>query len=170
MQGRGRMALAVATALVAAVAASFVAMLYLAYRHGIQDLDMDWATRTTQSVYEGSQRLLESPSTPDPSILVFIAIGAAIMLLLVLCYYFLPWWPLHPLGYLMAYSGSIKFLWFSFLVGWACNALCLRYGGTFLFRRLRLVFIGLIIGDFAMGAFWAIVSLFTGISYLVLPA
>ena len=170
MQGRGRMALAVATALVAAVAASFVAMLYLAYRHGIQDLDMDWATRTTQTVYEGSQRLLESPSSPDPSILVFIAIGAAIMLLLVLCYYFLPWWPLHPLGYLMAYSASMKILWFSFLVGWACNALCLRYGGTFLFRRLRLVFIGLIIGDFAMGAFWAVVSLFTGVSYLVLPA
>ncbi|KAB2887356.1 MAG: hypothetical protein F9K32_20035 [Desulfobulbaceae bacterium] len=170
MQGRGRVALAVAAALVAAVAASFVAMLYLAYRHGLQDLDMDWATRTTMSVYEGSQRLLESPSTPDPSILVFIAVGAAVMLLLVLCYYFLPWWPLHPLGYLMAYSGSMKILWFSFLVGWACNALCLRYGGTFLFRRLRLVFIGLIIGDFAMGAFWAVVSLFTGVSYLVLPA
>ncbi len=170
MQGRGRMALAVAVALLAAVVSSFVAMLFLAYRYGIEELDMDWATRTTQSVYEGSRRLLETPSLPDPAILTFIAIGAAVMLLLVLCYYFLPWWPLHPMGYLMAYSASMKILWFSFLVGWACNALCLRYGGTFLYRRLRLVFIGLIIGDFVMGAFWATVSLFTGVSYLVLPS
>jgi hypothetical protein len=160
----------IAISLVLAVAASFFSMLYLGYRYGIQELDMDWATRTTQSVYANSQRLLEMPQTPDKAILLFVLAGATIMLLLVLCYYLLPWWPLHPLGYLMAYSSSMRVLWFSFLVGWLCNALCLRYGGTFLYRRVRLIFIGLIIGDFCMGAFWALVSLKTGVSYLVLPS
>jgi len=170
MHARRYMALAVIASLVLAVAASFLSMLYLAYRYGIQELDMDWATRTTQTVYANSQRLLESPQTPDGWLLTFVLIGAVVMLVLVLCYYLLPWWPIHPLGYLMAYSSSMRILWFSFLVGWLCNALCLRYGGTFLYRRIRLVFIGLIIGDFCMGAFWALVSLSTGISYLVLPS
>ena len=170
MHARRYMALAVIASLVLAVAASFLSMLYLAYRYGIQELDMDWATRTTQTVYANSQRLLESPQTPDGWLLTFVLIGAAVMLVLVLCYYLLPWWPIHPLGYLMAYSSSMRILWFSFLIGWLCNALCLRYGGTFLYRRIRLVFIGLIIGDFCMGAFWALVSLSTGISYLVLPS
>ena len=170
MHARRYMALAVAASLVLAVAASFFSMLYLAYRYGIQELDMDWATRTTQTVYANSQRLLESPQTPDSWLLTFVLIGAAVMLVLVLCYYLLPWWPIHPLGYLMAYSSSMRILWFSFLIGWLCNAICLRYGGTFLYRRIRLVFIGLIIGDFCMGAFWALVSLSTGISYLVLPS
>ncbi len=170
LEKRKFMALAIAIGLILAVAASFLSMLYLAYRYGIQELDMDWATRTTQSVYANSQRLLEMPQSPDSSILLFVLAGAAIMLLLVLCYYLLPWWPFHPLGYLMAYSSSMRILWFSFLVGWLCNALCLRYGGTFLYRRVRLIFIGLIIGDFCMGAFWALVSLYTGVSYLVLPS
>jgi hypothetical protein len=160
----------VAASLVLAVAVSFVSMLYLGYRYGIQELDMDWATRTTQTVYENSQRLLESPETPDNWLLIFALIGAAVMLVLVLCYYLLPWWPIHPIGYLMAYSSSMRILWFSFLIGWMCNALCLRYGGAFLYRRVRLVFIGLIIGDFCMGAFWALISRHTGISYLVLPS
>lgn len=170
MRQRRLMGLAIAASLVLAVAASFAGMLYLCYRYGIQELDMDWATRTTQSVYAGAQRLLETPQAPDGRILLFIAIGAAVMLALVLCYYLFPWWPIHPMGYMLAYSSSMRILWFSFLVGWTCNALCLRYGGTFLYRRVRLIFIGLIIGDFCMGAFWALVSLKTGISYLVLPS
>jgi hypothetical protein len=170
MHRRKLMALAVAASLILAVAVSFLSMLYLCYRYGIQELDMDWATRTTQTVYANSQRLLEMPQSPDKYILFFILAGAVIMLLLVLSYYLLPWWPIHPLGYLMAYSSSMRILWFSFLVGWLCNALCLRYGGTFLYRRIRLVFIGLIIGDFCMGAFWALISLYTGVSYLVLPS
>ncbi len=170
MHARRYMALAVTASLILAVAASFVSMLYLGYRYGIQDLDMDWATRTTQSVYSNSHRLLEFPQTPGNWLFFFVLAGAVVMLVLVLCYYLLPWWPIHPIGYLMAYSSSMRILWFSFLLGWICNALCLRYGGTFLFRRIRLVFIGLIIGDFCMGAFWALISLQTGISYLVLPS
>lgn len=170
MRARKLMALTIGASLVLAVAVSFLSMLYLCYRYGIQELDMDWATRTTQTVYANSQRLLETVQTPDNWVLFFVLAGAAVMLMLVMCYYLFPWWPIHPIGYLLAYSASMRVLWFSFLVGWACNAVCLRYGGTFLYRRVRLIFIGLIIGDFCMGAFWALVSLKTGISYLVLPS
>jgi len=39
-----------------------------------------------------------------------------------------------------------------------------------LFKRLRLFFVGLIIGDFLMGGTWAIIGFFNYASYQVLPA
>lgn len=169
LQQRKLLALTIAASLVLAVVVSFASMLYLCYRYGLQDLDMDWATRTTQTVYTNADRLLSMGQTPNPYILGFIIFGALAMAGLILCYYIFPWWPIHPIGYLMAYSSSMRILWFSCLIGWLCNSLCLRYGGTHLYRKLRLFFIGLILGDFCMGAFWALVSLRTGVSYLVLP-
>ena len=95
--------------------------------------------------------------------------GALVMLILVICYHRFYWWPIHPIGYLTAYSSAMRILWFSFFVGWVCNALCMRYGGVVLYKRLRLFFVGLIIGDFLMGGIWAVAGLFSDSSYLVLP-
>ncbi len=63
----------------------------------------------------------------------------------------------------------MRILWCSFFIGWICNALCMRYGGVVLFKKVRFIFIGLIIGDFLMGGIWALVGLFTDASYQVLP-
>jgi hypothetical protein len=152
-----------------AVVVSFVAMLSLCYKFGIRELELDWATRTTLSVYENVNALLEHPSAPSRWVVIFSAIGAAIMLVLVICYHRFYWWPIHPIGYLTAYSSAMKILWFSFFVGWVCNALCIRYGGVPLFKKLRYFFIGLIVGDFLMGGTWAVIGLFSDVSYMVLP-
>jgi hypothetical protein len=100
---------------------------------------------------------------------IFSAAGALVMLILVACYHRFYWWPIHPIGYLTAYSSAMRILWFSFFIGWLCNAICMRYGGVVLFKKLRLFFIGLIIGDLFMGGTWAIIGLFTYGSYQVLP-
>ena len=108
-------------------------------------------------------------TTTGSWIYIFAFAGALLMLVLVTCYHRLYWWPIHPLGYLTAYSSAMRILWVSFFIGWACNALCMRYGGIVLFKKLQYFFIGLIIGDFLMGGGWAIVGLFTDMSYQVLP-
>jgi hypothetical protein len=46
----------------------------------------------------------------------------------------------------------------------------MRYGGVGLFKKVRYLFIGLIIGDFLMGGLWALVGLFSDASYQVLPS
>jgi hypothetical protein len=120
-------------------------------------------------VYENVNSLVEVPSRPGEWVVIFAAAGAVTMLVLVVCYHRFFWWPIHPIGYLTAYSSAMRILWFSFFVGWACNALCMRYGGVALFKKLRFFFIGLIIGDFLMGGLWAFVGLFSDASYLVLP-
>jgi hypothetical protein len=164
-----RVAIAILLSVAAGVAVSFAAMLAVAYKFGVRELDMDWATRTTVAVYENIFSLVESPSEPRSWVMMFIACGAAVMLVLVVCYHHFYWWPIHPIGYLTAYSSAMWTLWFSFFVGWACNALCMRYGGTALFKNLRFFFIGLIIGDFFMAGSWAIYGLFSYASYMVLP-
>jgi hypothetical protein len=156
-------------AVIAGVVVSFVAMLALCHKYGIRGLQMDWATRTTLGVYENVQRLLDAPGEPRQWVLIFSAVGAVIMLVLVILYQRFYWWPIHPIGYLTAYSSAMRILWFSFMVGWLCNHLSLRYGGVSLFKKVRFFFIGLIIGDFLMAGSWALIGLFTFASYQVLP-
>ncbi len=155
--------------LIIGVAASFLAMLALCYKYGVRELQFDWATRTTVAVYDNIYSLVESPQDPDKWVMIFTGVGALVMLVLVVCYHRFYWWPIHPIGYLTAYSSAMWYLWFSFFVGWACNALCMRYGGVVLFKKLRNFFVGLIIGDFFMAGAWAIYGMFSYSSYLVLP-
>jgi hypothetical protein len=156
-------------ALLLAVGVSFLAMLSLCYKFGIRELQLDWASRTTLAVYENIYRLVDAPVQPGRWVLIFSAVGAVFMAILVICYHRIYWWPLHPLGYLTAYSSAMRILWFSFFTGWVCNALCMRYGGVVLFKKLRFFFVGLIIGDFLMGGAWALFGLFSDASYRVLP-
>ena len=160
---------AIAIMLILGVVVSLLAMLALSYKYGLRELQLDWATRTTVAVYDNIYSLVESPTRPGDWVLIFSISGAVVMLVLVVCYHRFYWWPIHPIGYLTAYSSAMRILWFSFFIGWACNALCMRYGGVQLFKKLRNFFIGLIIGDFFMAGTWAIVGLFRYSSYLVLP-
>jgi hypothetical protein len=151
------------------VAVSFAAMLLLCYKYGLRELDLDWATRTTLTVYENVGRITDSAPSSSHWVGTFTAIGALVMLGLVFCYHRFYWWPIHPIGYLATYSSAMRILWFSFFVGWLVNQLSLRYGGVTLFKKVRFFFFGLILGDFLMGGLWALIGLETGISYMVLP-
>jgi hypothetical protein len=160
----------IAFALVAGVVVSYLAMLSLSYKFGIRELHVDWASRTTVSVYENVYSLIETPIAAGDWVLIFAIAGAITMLVLVICYHRFYWWPIHPIGYLTAYSSAMKILWFSFFLGWLANALCMRYGGVLLFKKFRLFFVGLIIGDFLMGGIWAVVGLFADASFQILPS
>jgi hypothetical protein len=161
--------IAVFVTLIAGVCVSFLAMLALCYKFGVRELHLDWAARTTLAVYDNIYTLIESPVEPGKWIMIFTLAGAAVMLVLVICYHRFYWWPIHPIGYLTAYSSAMWYLWFSFFIGWVCNALCMRYGGVLLYKKIRYFFVGLIIGDFFMAGSWAIYGFFNDSSYLVLP-
>jgi len=155
--------------LIVSVLSSILAMMSLCYRFGIRELDLEWANRTTLNVYENAYRLITNPLPSGDWVYLFTAAGAGIMLILVLCYQRFYWWPIHPIGYLTAYSSAMRILWVSFFLGWLFNAVCMKYGGVVLFRKMQFLFIGLIIGDLLMGGIWAIIGQFSYISYMVLP-
>jgi hypothetical protein len=148
---------------------SAVAMILLCYKYGIRELQLDWATRTTVSMYNNIFPLIQNHIEQGDSIKYFAVAGALVMGILVICYHRFYWWPLHPIGYLMVYSSAMKILWLSFFIGWVFNTLCMRYGGITLFKKMRYFFVGLIMGDFLMGGTWALIGLFTEYGYQVLP-
>ena len=72
------------------------------------------------------------------------------------------WWPIHPLGLLLVPSYAILMFWWSIFLGWLLKVTILKYGGGGTFRKLRPMFIGLIIGDCLIGGLWIVVGLVRG--------
>lgn len=68
-------------------------------------------------------------------------------------------WPLHPVGFLAMNTYPMRMIWFSVFIGWLCKFIVVRFGGIDLFRALRPVFLGLIVGEAAAIAFWLITNL-----------
>ncbi|MGQ9795075.1 DUF6785 family protein [Desulfosoma sp.] len=169
VQTRRRFLIGVLAALFIGVVVSGAAMLVMSHQYGISTLPDDWAVETSRRVHEGAAQLLRYPEEPKKWSMVFAGVGAVVMALLVLGYRRFLWWPLHPIGYLTTYSSALRILWFSFFVGWLCNALVLRYGGVKAFKEVRRLFVGLVVGDTVMAITWLVVGLFTPVSYHVLP-
>jgi hypothetical protein len=63
---------------------------------------------------------------------------------------------LHPLGYCA--GPWLVWSWFPFCLAWALKTVILRYGGQPAYRRLTPFFLGLVLGDYATGAAWAIIG------------
>lgn len=166
---RSRFLLGIVTAVAVGLAVSFVSMLVLYYKFGINSLPDEWAVETTRRVHENVGNLLNHPEEPKSWSMLFTIVGGVVMAVLALGYHLFIWWPVHPIGYLVTYSSAMQILWFGFFVGWLCNTLVLRYGGVTLFREVRRLFIGLVVGDMVMAMAWLIVGLFTPVSYHVLP-
>ena len=166
---RARFLWGLAWAIVVGLIVSSVAMLAVYYKFGINTLPDDWAIETTRRVHENVAQLLAHPEEPKEWSMFFTIIGAMVMAALVMGYHLFLWWPLHPIGYLTTYSSAMQVLWFGFFIGWLSNVLVLRYGGVNLFKEVRFLFIGMVVGDLVMAIVWLIVGTFSQISYHVLP-
>ena len=100
--------------------------------------------------------------------LAHIGVGATITTALSVLRLNFAWWPLHPIGFLMAYSAPMQRIWLSVFIGWILKVLIVRFGGANMFRTARPLFIGMIMGEAAAAAFWLVVSLvrnFNGLPY-----
>jgi hypothetical protein len=84
---------------------------------------------------------------PDTWLQTAMGIGAAFVLLLVWLQSSFVWWPLSPYGFLMGGTYMVNhMMWSSTFVGWLAATIVLRYGGLRLFRELRPLFLGLVLG------------------------
>ncbi|MGV8074737.1 MAG: DUF6785 family protein [Syntrophobacteraceae bacterium] len=159
----------IASAIILGLVITFIAMLILYYKYGIATMPDEWALETTRRVHENAAQLINYPEAPKAWSITFTIVGSVVMSLLVLGYHHFIWWPLHPIGYLTTYSSAMQILWFSFFIGWLFNSHVIRYGGVKLYKQVRRLFIGLVVGDMLMAVFWLIVGMFSRISYHALP-
>jgi hypothetical protein len=137
----------------------------LPYHLGANSMD-SWMENGSPTITYGDYQPYFSPNPPlevtqawqRPAFFV-IGLGVTLFLTLMRSAFF--WWPLHPLGYAIAGSWSTVEFWFPCLIAWVLKGLTVRYGGIGLYQRLRPVFLGLILGEFGMAVFYAILNALT---------
>ncbi len=110
--------------------------------------------------YEQLKQWLINPQSID--IGAVSASGGAIALttlLMVLRRRFI-WWPFHPAGYALSLSfWNTSWYWFSIFLSWGIKAILFQTGGLRTYRRAMPFFIGLVIGEFIVGAIWTLIGI-----------
>jgi len=112
--------------------------------------------------YNYIEKLLRTPTEPYLWSWINMAIGAVVMGLLTAARWVYPWWPLHPLGYVIGPVWIMDHLWINMFLAWLIKVVVLKYGGVRLYLKTRPFFMGMILGYFTPGGFYLIVDHFTG--------
>ncbi|MFQ6096463.1 MAG: DUF6785 family protein [Armatimonadota bacterium] len=133
-------------------------VLRMAYQHGGITLSPTWYFMYIDvQLYRGIFAEMVSLSDPSWAARIALIAGAAVMWLLMRMHQTAPWWPVHPLGYLMASGYTSRVTWPGLLIGWSVKSLVNRFGGARWYFAVRPFFVGLLLGDVAGQAFWAVV-------------
>ncbi len=153
-------ALAVATMLVI----GFPTLLTIVYHHGAGTLP-DWPMAAPQrDFWDEFDSSLRNPEMPDTLRQLAVVTGAAAMAGLVALHSRFLWWPVSPVGFLIATGWSTNyFVWSNTLIGWAAATLVRRYGGLRMYRTLRPAFVGMVLGGYIPGMVLALLSPLFGV-------
>jgi hypothetical protein len=156
-----RLVVALFLAVVVGIAAAWASQLWIYYTWGGDNglTRTGYGRRWPQTL----QTWLSNPRPIDGGRLTWAGVGLAVTFLLAALRLRLPWWPLHPIGFVVANTWTMQWIWLPLLIGWAAKSMILRYGGMRLYRGLLPFFYGLIIGDYAIGGLLALFYTVTGI-------
>jgi len=163
IEGR-RFPWAAALAVFTMLAIGFPTMIWIAYHYGALTLP-DWPVASpSRGMFEEIDSSLRSPEAPDNYLRAALGIGVVFMGAMTFMHSRFIWWPISPVGFLIGSGWSTdRFVWSNALIGWALNTLIQRYGGLKLYRTLRPLFIGMVIGGYVPGGAFALISTIFGI-------
>ena len=145
-----------------------VALLYVNHYHG--GANGTWLYDYPQSAFGELEASLRDPEAPNNMLRTALLVGAIFTLVLVWLNNTFVWWPLSPVGFIMASSWNSNWLmWGSVFIGWAVSTLIRRCGGFLFYRKMRPAFLGLILGDYltraGLAALSALFGIHGGVSY-----
>ncbi len=163
---------AVAISTVGALVAGTIGVLYVAYRHGAVSLLCWPITAVPTCAFRELTASLRNPEAPDNLLRLAVIVGGGITLGLSWLSAHYVWWPLSPIGFVIAsVMHTNRDIWANAFLGWFLATATRRFGGLTLYRRLRPAFVGLIFGhyltDAAMALFATLVLDARGITSLV---
>ena len=159
---RRRLMVALLVSVVVASVVSCVVVLALNYRYGGINMQPWFLTVSPQQPFNAAAAALRNPRPPQLQYWPYAAGGVGTTLLLYYMRVQFPWWPLHPIGYVMGPSWPMIQLWFSIAVGWLLKSTLLRWGGMRAYQQARPFFLGLVLGEYSAALFWLLVDLVTG--------
>lgn len=141
--------------------AAFITHLKAYYGRGANFLEgapgsADYRTYVAAQDYRLLSQMLGNPMPPDRWRIGFTIYGAVATSILAHVRKIFPGFPLHPLGFPLAYAYSHHCpYWFPTMFIWAIKGLILRYGGMRLYRQLIPLFLGISLGHYLMtGVIW----------------
>jgi hypothetical protein len=123
-----------------------------------------------QVPFSGVANILKTQPGVEPANWLWTAVGALTVYGMMLARSRFLWFPLHPLGYLAAFSFGISKLWLSFFVGWATKTLIMRFGGSSSYISVRPFMIGLILGNLTSMVLWMLLGFRLGSQISYWPA
>ena len=148
---RRRLALAIGLAVVVGFVATIYFVLQWCYQYGAGNF-RSWyfspGAGAGGMAFDTVVRQLRNPVSTDWTKMALFGIGATVYSLLSFCHYRFYWWPLHPVGLTISTLWMMQLIGFSVFISWLLKTTILRIGGINLFRQLRPLFIGMIIGFF----------------------
>jgi len=144
----------------------WAALVWVICHHG--GANRTWLWDYPQWAFGELESTMRTPEMPEGWLRLALGIGAVFTLILVWLNTSFVWWPLSPIGFLIASSWSTNFLlWGSVFIGWGLSTGVRRYGGLKLYRQARPAFLGLILGDYLTRAGLAGLSAVFGVKSVV---
>lgn len=104
------------------------------------------AAMNVSSFYNQIVTWLNNPAALTHVELYFLGIGGLVTAGLIFMHYRFPWWPLHPIGYTVAYADIIVIEIVSIFFVWLIKGILLKLGGIELYRKAQPAVIGVLLG------------------------
>jgi hypothetical protein len=127
--------------------------IYLGYRWTPGDVGGDTAGVVAQ--------LTDSPRPPNVAAIAAVALSFAFVLLLDVIRFRVPGFPFHPAGYALAMNFGVDYYWFGLLIVLLVKVYVQRYYGLRGYEKLRMVALGLLLGEFVAEGVWGSVAMLT---------
>ncbi|HCK12147.1 MAG TPA: hypothetical protein DHW45_19910 [Candidatus Latescibacteria bacterium] len=131
--------------LFAGTGVAIIYSLYLGYIHGAYNFNDFPFTRYPPRTYDGLVKALKGEEKWEPERYLFLLGGIITFSLVSIARYRLTWWPLAPIGMVVPPTHAVHSI-FSVFCTWAIKSIILRIGGVDLYRRMRPLFLGLLVG------------------------
>lgn len=141
--------------------AAFWIILHLFYKYGATSRVQGYALGVAWESYVRLQDWMSNPATPNLEIMGQMGFGLGVTTFLMIMRRTFLWFPFHPVGYAVAGSWTMSWMWFSIFLSWAIKYLLLRGGGLKLYRRSAPFFLGLMLGQFVSGSLWSLLGVIT---------
>ena len=149
-------------AVVLGLGVSVWATLYYAYESGANNANTWFFLNGPRYTIDFAANYLRNPAGPDYGGLGLMGLGGAVMAGLYWLRSHVLAFPIHPMGWAVSQMMLTRHMWFSVFMVWLLKSVLMRYGGPRVLKAVRPFFLGFILGQFAVIAFWLVIDLITG--------
>jgi len=117
----------------------------------------------SREAYTQLSNWLANPVGANYMSILGIAVGAAFALFLAKLAVTYHGFPFHPAGYALGMAFGTDYIWLPIMISWLIKVLILRYAGLRGYRAAIPFFVGLVLGEFAVGGMWSFVRGIMGV-------